>query len=64
MKNSHYTGSQILSILKQAEEGSPDAELCRKYGISNTSFYKWCSKYGGMDTISDGHTKRMEVNHY
>lgn len=44
-----YSDSQIMGILKQAESGVPVAELCREHGMSNASFYKWRSKYGGMD---------------
>jgi len=49
MKKQRYTESQILQILKQAEGGIPVADLCREYGMSSASFYKWRSKYGGMD---------------
>ena len=49
MKTSRYTDSQILAILKQAEAGSPIPELCREHGMSTASFYKWRSKFGGMD---------------
>jgi putative transposase len=49
MKISRFTDSQIIAILKQAEAGSPAPELCRKHGISNATFYKWRSKFGGMD---------------
>ena len=49
MKISRFTDSQIIAILKQADAGSPAPELCRKHGISNATFYKWCSKFGGMD---------------
>ena len=49
MKISRFTDSQIIDILKQAEAGSPAPELCRKHGISNATFYKWRSKFGGMD---------------
>ena len=44
-----YTEHQILSILKQAEGGVCITSLCREHGISKGSFYKWRSKYGGMD---------------
>jgi putative transposase len=44
-----YSDSQIMGILKQAESGVPVTELCREHGMSNASFYKWRSKYGGMD---------------
>ena len=50
MKKTRYTDSQIMGILKQAENGVPVAELCREHGMSSTSFYKWRSRYGGMDT--------------
>jgi len=49
MKKSRYTDSQILSILKQNEAGTPVSELCREHGMSNATFYKWRSKFGGMD---------------
>ena len=49
MKTSRYSDSQILSILKQAESGTPVPALCREHGMSNASFYKWRSKFGGMD---------------
>ena len=44
-----YSDSQIMGILKQAESGVPVTELCREHGMSNASFYKWRSKYDGMD---------------
>ncbi len=49
MKTSRYSDSQILSILKQAECGTPVPALCREHGMSNASFYKWRAKFGGMD---------------
>ena len=49
MKTSRFTESQIINILKQAEAGTPVPELCREHGMSSASFYKWRSKYGGMD---------------
>ena len=44
-----FSDSQIMAILKQADGGIPVPELCRQHGMSNASFYKWRSKYGGMD---------------
>ena len=44
-----FSESQIISILKQAEGGTPVPELCRAHGMSTASFYKWRSKFGGMD---------------
>ena len=49
MKKSRFTDSQILAVLKQAEGGTPVSELCREHGISSAAFYKWRSKFGGMD---------------
>ena len=60
MKKSKYSDNQIMSILKQAEAGSPIPELCRKYGISNATFYKWRAKYGGMDASMITRLKELE----
>lgn len=49
MKASRFSDSQIIAILKQAEGGSPVPELCREYGFSSATFYKWRAKFGGMD---------------
>ena len=60
MKQSRYTDSQIMAILKQAEVGTPVTELCREHGMSNASFYKWRSKYGGMDASLMKRMKELE----
>jgi len=57
MKKTRFTESQIVSILKQQENGIPTKELCREHGISAATFYNWKSKYGGME-VSD--VKRMK----
>ena len=49
MKTSRCTDSQIIAVLKEAEAGTPVPELCRANGISSATFYKWRSKFGGMD---------------
>lgn len=49
MKQSRSADAQILSILKQAENGAPVSQLCREHGMSSAAFYKWRGKYGGMD---------------
>ena len=49
MKQSRFTDSQIIAILKQAEARTPVPEVCREHGISSATFYKWRSKYAGMD---------------
>lgn len=61
MKKSRYSDSQIISILNQAEAGTPVAELCREHGMSNASFYKWRAKYGGMDASLMTRMKELEA---
>lgn len=60
MKKSRFTDSQIIAILKQAEAGTPVPELCREHGISSATFYKWRSKYGGMETSMVSRMKELE----
>src|SRR3954466_6002061 len=48
MKKSKFTEAQIAVVLKQAEEGTPVAEVCRKAGISDATFYGWRKKYAGL----------------
>jgi putative transposase len=49
MKRSRFTEEQIIAILKEKEAGMKTADVCRKHGISQPSFYKYKAKYGGMD---------------
>jgi len=60
MKKSRYNDSQILSILKQNELGTSVPDLCREHGISTSAFYKWRSKYGGMDASLMKRMKELE----
>ncbi|WIY24386.1 IS3 family transposase [Parasedimentitalea psychrophila] len=60
MKMTRYSEPQILAILRQAEGGVPVTELCREHGMSNASFYKWRSKYGGMDASMISQMKALE----
>ncbi len=48
MKKSRFTESQIVAVLKEGETGMPVAELCRKHGVSNATYYQWKSKYSGV----------------
>jgi len=50
-----------MTILKQAEAGVPVPELCREHGMSSASFYKWRSKYGGMDASMMVRMKELEA---
>ena len=58
MKRSRYTEEQIIGILREQEAGAKCADLCRKHGMSEGTFYIWKSKYGGM-TVSDA--KRLKA---
>ncbi len=60
MKKTTFTDAQIISILKQAEQGIPVAQLCREHGIGNSTFYKWRAKYGGMDASLMARMKALE----
>lgn len=57
MKKPRFKESQIFQVLREAEAGVPVPELCRKYGMSSASFYKWRAKYGGMEL---SHMKRLK----
>lgn len=52
MKGKKFTEEQIIKVLKQAEAGIPAKELCRQYAIAQATFYKWKTKFGGME-VSD-----------
>ena len=60
MKTSRFSDSQIIPVLKPAEAGSPVPELCREHGSSSTTFYKWRSKFGGMDASLMARLKELE----
>lgn len=60
MKQSRFTESQIMAILRQAEGGMPVTELCREHQMSSATFYKWRAKYGGMDASMISEMKGLE----
>jgi putative transposase len=60
MKKTRYSEEQIIGILKEAEAGVPTTELCRKYGISDATYYNWKGKYGGMTTSEMRRLRQLE----
>lgn len=60
MKKSRYNEAQIIGIIKQAEAGMPARDVCRQNGISETTFYKWRAKYGGMEVFDAMRLKQLE----
>ena len=56
-----FTEEQIIGILKEAEAGVKIAELCRKHGISNATFYNWKAKFGGMTVSEAQRLKALEA---
>ena len=60
MKRSRFSEEQIIGILKEHQAGMSAAELCRKHGVSDATFYKWRSKYGGMEVSEAKRLKALE----
>jgi len=61
MRKSRFNDNQILAILKQNEQGVSVPELCREHGMSSAQFYKWRSKFGGMDASMVKRLKELET---
>jgi putative transposase len=60
MKRSRFSEEQIIGILKEHQAGFSATDLCRKHGISDATFYKWRSKYGGMEVSDAKKLKALE----
>ena len=60
MRKSRFSDAQIMGILRQVEGGLAVGDVCREQAISSATFYKWRSKYGGMDTSMISDMKVME----
>lgn len=61
MKRSRFSEHQILRILKEVEKGITVAEVCRQSSISESTYYKWKSKYGGMEAADIKRLKELEA---
>lgn len=61
MRNSRFTDEQIIGFLKQAEAGMAVAELCRRHGVSDGSFYKWRGTYGGTEVAEAKRPRELET---
>ena len=60
MKNSKFSEVQIIKILSEQNQGQTVNEICREHGISQPTFYKWKSKYGGLDVQQLSKMKELE----
>lgn len=56
-----YSEEQIISILNEVDAGAALAEVCRKYGVSTASYYKWKAKFGGMDVSEAQRLRALEA---
>ena len=61
MRRSRFTEEQIIAILAEQERGMKTAEVCRKHGISQNTFYKWKARFGGLDVSGACRLKSLEV---
>ena len=61
MKRSRFSETQIVGILKEADAGMPVKEVCRKYGISDSAYYNWKKKYGGLGVSEVRRLRELEA---
>ena len=58
MRKSRFTDEQVIAIIREQEAGAATSDVCRRHGVSSATFYKWKTKFGGMD-VSDA--KRLRA---
>lgn len=61
MKASRFSEEQIIAILREQEAGQRTADVCRRHGVSEATFYKWKSKYGGLEVSDAKRLKALEI---
>lgn len=60
MKGKRFSEEQIIGVLKEAEAGAKTPDLCRRYGITQQTFYRWKSKYGGLEVSEMRRLRQLE----
>jgi putative transposase len=60
MKRSRFSDEQIIGVLKEQESGAVTADVCRRHGISEATFYKWKAKFGGLEVTEAKRLRTLE----